>query len=272
MQPLSSITAPPKNNDQPQQQVTSPCVDKDPRLQPLLQQGRIWQAGDHQQHSASSAETLSSGYPLLDQQLIGDGWQTGNLVELLYDRNGSGELRLLLPTLAKLSQQPRWILWVNPPHIPYAPALQAAGVDTSKILMVHSQSHQDQLWTLEQALKSGGCSAVLGWLGEVQDKSIRRLQVAASDSGALGFVFRPQQYRQNSSSAPYRICLHPTNKGVDITLIKRKNGWAMPTLQLALGEDQLLHRQPKTDSQFQASNLAKPQQPDSQSPHLRLVR
>ena len=266
MQPLSST-------NQPHQAPPSQP------LQPLLEQGRIWQAGDHQHYTPDHSETLSSGYPLLDQQLVGDGWQAGNLIELLYDKHGSGELRLLLPTLAKLSQQPRWLIWVNPPHIPYAPALQAAGVDTSKILMVHSQSHQDQLWTLEQALKSGGCSAVLGWLGNVADKSIRRLQVAASDSGCLGFLFRPQQYRQHSSSAPYRICLHPTESGVDVTLMKRKNGWAMPTLQLPLGEEQLLHRPPKT------APKQKPKQPSKQQPqkqpksesnnqrlHLRLVR
>ena len=73
--------------------------------------------------------------------------------------SGLGELKLLLPVLKTLSRQARWIAWVNPPFIPYAPALKAAGVDIDKILLIHPKNHKDALWALERATQSGTCSA-----------------------------------------------------------------------------------------------------------------
>ncbi|OMH32609.1 translesion DNA synthesis-associated protein ImuA [Motiliproteus sp. MSK22-1] len=215
------------------------------QLNNLLKQGRVWparqnQATQNRNRQRHSPQYLSSGYPEIDQQLIGDGWQPGNLVELLYAKEGCGELRLLLPLLATLSLNEKWIIWVDPPHIPYAPALATAGIDINKILMVYSNTWQDRIWTLEQALKSGSCSAVLGWLPAKQEKAIRRLQIAASEGGTLGFLFRPLHCRDESSSAPYRLSLESRPDGIDITLIKRKNGWTMPTQRLKLGEEILL--------------------------------
>ena len=37
--------------------------------------------------------------------------------------------------------------------LPYAPALAAAGVDVSRVLLVHPKNHQEQLWATEQALE-----------------------------------------------------------------------------------------------------------------------
>ncbi len=240
MQP-SHLANPENGRYQHQQQGSQGAAQPtNTELQRLLDQGAVWPARQAGHGDSGQAETLASGYPELDQQLVGGGWQPGNLVELLYAETGCGELRLLLPLLARLSRNDRWLIWVDPPHIPYAPALAAAGIDTGKILMVHTRNRQDRLWTLEQALKSGASSAVLGWLPASPGKAIRRLQVAAAESGSLGFLFRPQHCRQQSSCAPYRLCLEPRSAGVGVSLLKRKQGWAMPTQVLSLGEEQLL--------------------------------
>ena len=64
----------------------------------------------------------------LDGQLPGGGWPDSGLVELLPNESGIGELRLLMPALAKLSREARWIAWIAPPYLPYAPALASAGI------------------------------------------------------------------------------------------------------------------------------------------------
>ncbi|MFC6671004.1 hypothetical protein [Marinobacterium aestuariivivens] len=61
----------------------------------------------------------------------GGGWQAGNLVEVLYDTEGCGELRLLLPLLAQAPAD-RWVLWVDPPIFPMRrrsrrPAFRSSG-------------------------------------------------------------------------------------------------------------------------------------------------
>ena len=48
---------------------------------------------------------------------------------------------------------------------------------------------------MEQALKSGTCSALLGWLDprHVTPQVLRRLQLAARSGGTLAFLFRPER-------------------------------------------------------------------------------
>ena len=89
-------------------------------LDTVLQHPGIWR-GDQLAHSG--VETLPTGFAELDEQLPGGGWPRGALTEILIEREGIGELRLLLPALVHASQQSGWLAWVAPPHVPYAPAL-----------------------------------------------------------------------------------------------------------------------------------------------------
>jgi len=115
---------------------------------------------------------IPTGFTDLDAVLPGGGWPKGALTEILSEpgsafvreSRGNGALWLTMPALAQLSQQPRWLTWIAPPHIPYAPALTNMGVDLAKVLLVHPKTPADTLWALEQALRSGTCSAVLVWL------------------------------------------------------------------------------------------------------------
>jgi len=204
-------------------------------LDQLLQQGAVWRG--REAASEASVATLSSGHAQLDQWLPGGGWQSGNLVEVLYDTEGCGELRLLLPLLAAAPKD-RWIIWVDPPHIPYAPVLKAAGVALERLLLVRSTSRRDRLWCLEQALKSGCCAAVLGWVPGGEAKVLRRLQLAAAAGGSLGFVFRPTDCRDQNSPAPYRLLLESEQDGasVGVSVLKRKGGWPLSRRVLPLDE------------------------------------
>jgi protein ImuA len=201
-------------------------------LEQLLEQGAVWRASNIV--SEPCAEGLSSGHDELDLMLNGQGWQPGSLVEVLYDTEGCGELRLLLPLLA--ASKERWVLWVDPPHIPYAPALKAAGVALDRLLLVRSNSRRDRLWCLEQALKSGCCSAVLGWLGDVPQQALRRLQVAATQGQGLGFIFRPTACREQHSAASYRLLLEPEQAAdtLAVSVLKRRGGWPLSRRVLSL--------------------------------------
>ena len=55
----------------------------------------------------------------------GGGWPTGARTEILSGRAGIGELQLVLPALAALSWAGKRVVWLAPPHLPYAPALAA---------------------------------------------------------------------------------------------------------------------------------------------------
>lgn len=204
-------------------------------LEQLMQQGHIWR-GD-QPSTADGQSTLASGYPELDQMLDG-GWRAGNLVALQYSTEGSGELRLLLPLLARLSQQPRWIVWIDPPFIPYAPALVEAGIELSRVLLIHTRRQQDPLWVMEQALQCGSCSAVLGWIEPRDARHVRRLQLAAAQQQTLGLLLHHTPSTL-TTAACYRLQLQPARRGSTLTLHKRRHNWPLPERRLDLGQHRL---------------------------------
>jgi hypothetical protein len=206
-------------------------------VQTLLSHPDLWRAG----HIEANVPAIATGYPQLDAQLADRGWPRAGLIELLNTQTGIGELRLLGPALALLSQELRWLVWVNPPHIPYAPGLAALGIDIAKVLLVHPKTHAEMLWSVEQALKSGTSSAVLAWLDETKlvARDIRRFKLAAKRGTTLAVLFRPEAAAEQPSAAELRILMRAETAldGLSLEILKRRGGW--PTGQLRL---QLHHR------------------------------
>src|ERR1051326_2519764 len=106
-------------------------------LDHILERHSVWRGG----RLSASASATPTGFEALDRELPGGGWPRGTLTELLVGRAGIGELRLVLPALAALSWAGRRIAWLAPPHLPYAPALAAGGLDRSEEQTSELQSH-----------------------------------------------------------------------------------------------------------------------------------
>jgi hypothetical protein len=187
----------------------------------VLQHPGIWR-GDRL--AQMGVETLLTGYAELDEQLPGGGWPRGALTEILLEREGIGELRFLLPALARISAKSEWQAWVAPPHVPYAPALSIAGVNLKQLLIAKPQSATDAWWTAEQALRSGACSAVLAWLSMPDERRMRRLQLGAESGGAWGVLFRSASAAQERSTAALRLRLEATSNGLAVHILKRRGG------------------------------------------------
>ena len=189
----------------------------------------------------------ASGFPALDAALHDGGWPAAGLSELLIGTPGIGELRLLLPALARLSRdEARWIVWVAPPFLPYAPALANAGVVLNKVLLVHPPQGE-ALWAAERALKGGAASAVLAWLPEAAlgTGTLRRLQLAAQTGRAWATLFRPVGAARQPSMAELRIRVEsePSALGdhLALSILKRRGGWAAPRMSLTLKQAPLRH-------------------------------
>jgi len=172
--------------------------------------------------------TVSTGFRRLDERLPGGGWPLSSLVEILVPAAGVGEIRLLIPALCALSaarvDNPRWIAWLGPPHLPYAPALADAGLDPSRTLVIRPRAGLDLLWAMEQALRSGACAAVLGWAGATSDQALRRLSLAAAEGQSIGFLFRPPCHRSEASPAALRLLLAARENGLDVEILKSRGG------------------------------------------------
>ena len=196
----------------------------DPRLERLLAHPALWRAG-----SAARVPVWPSGFALLDAGLPGGGWPRSGLIEILPARFGQGELQLMLPALAALTSrsEARWCVWVAPPLQPFAPALAAAGMALTRLLIVRAPPHARRaaaLWAFEQALGSGACDGVLAWVKDAPARQIRRLQLAAQRGNALGVLFRPRESAREASPAMLRVALEPRRGGVRVTLLKSRGG------------------------------------------------
>ena len=201
----------------------------------------IWRGDDTP--PAVSMSGLSSGFEALDRLLPGGGWPRGALTEIIVPQEGIGALSLLMPALARLSRSRRWLAWVSPPHIPYAPALAHAGIDLSRVLLVRPKARTDGLWALEQTLRAGTCGAVMAWPAKtLTPRELRRLQLAAEEGNSWGVLFRMDKAaEQQSTPAALRLRLEATDHGLAVHILKRRGAWATGPVHLDLGRALALH-------------------------------
>lgn len=106
-------------------------------LDALLDERRVWKG---RQQSTPQVSPHPSGHAALDSALPTGGWPASALTEILIPANGSGELRLLWPSLARLSGIGERIVLVAPPYIPYPQAWLAAGVDLRQLVVIEAST------------------------------------------------------------------------------------------------------------------------------------
>jgi hypothetical protein len=196
-------------------------------LADILADARVWKLKDAS--AAPARPVWSTGRSSLDARLPGGGWPTASLIEVLLDESGLGEVQLFLPALVACqhrtgTEDSPWIVFIAPPHEPYAPALAQQGIELGRLLVVRPNSATEALWAAEQALSSGVCAAVLLWLKGTDDRWLRRLKLAAEAGGALGVLFRPGRHRFESSPASLRLLMTQGEHETCLDLIKVQGG------------------------------------------------
>jgi hypothetical protein len=179
----------------------------------------IWRGSDI---ARTACPGIATGFAALDAELPGGGWPRGALTEILPQHEGIGELRILGPALAQLAAQGKFIAWIAPPYLPYAPALAAAGIGLERIVIVKTVKDSDSLWAAEQALRSAACGGVLVWPRDIRFAQLRRLQLAAEGGRCLAVLFRPTQAAREPSPAALRIALATAAGGLALSILKRR--------------------------------------------------
>jgi protein ImuA len=193
----------------------------------LAQLPGVWRGGELEN---VVHPVVATGHVGLDRELPGGGWPTGTLSEVLHDGAGIGEVSFLAGALARASAAERLIAWVNPPYLPYAPALANSGLALERCLVVRPANREDALWAAEQALKSGACGAVLFWIdpstrlrasGE-EYAALRRLQMAAESGRAMAVLFRSTASERHSTPAHLRVVLAREGAALKVRIPKRR--------------------------------------------------
>lgn len=256
-------------------ETSQPGAQRSPHSEPLSLQRLLAERADlwrGQVETSALADGIMTGFAALDQALPWRGWPLHGLIEILTDEPGAG-LALIMPTLARLGglsvepqaapsdQQPAlhrrhrqdrlrneppkpgWLLLVNPPLIPYAPALAAQGLDLDRLMVIDAPGQG--AWVMEQGLRLGGCDIVVAWTASEsgrcsrdQDAAwttsvLRRLQLAAQSGSTLALLMRPAVAAEQSSPASLRLDCQPGVEGLRVSLRKLRGGCAGGHLHLA---------------------------------------
>jgi hypothetical protein len=186
-------------------------------LADLLQRQAVWRGG-----AVPAMPAAPTGYAELDAGLPGGGWPIGGLVEVLCHAEGIGELQVVLPALAALTAAGHRIAWLAPPHLPYAPALRAAGVRLEQLTVIRAPGRRDALWAAEQALRARSFHALLLWLPRASYAELRRLAVAAQAGPGFVLAFRPPEAACEPSPAVLRLALAAGEGQVAVQILKRR--------------------------------------------------
>lgn len=198
--------------------------------QPDLPSG-VWRASEQ---DSANVRTSCTGYDPLNEWLPGAGWPLGNLIEILTDAPGSGELGLIAPALVQLPTK-RPIVLLNPPGVPNTASWQQWQIASERLWWLAPKTLSDSWWSAETVLRSQAFAALLAWIDPIDDHALRRLHSCAQSSQTLVFVFRPQTAAQHFSPCPLRLLLKPDPDGaLSVTLLKSKGRKPAIPIVLAL--------------------------------------
>lgn len=81
----------------------------------------------------------------------------------------------------------------------------AAARDCGPLVVVRPSRDEDEIWAIDQALRSPGVAAVVAWPERVTATTMRRWQLAARSGGAVGLLVRPPRSRREPSWAEARV-------------------------------------------------------------------
>jgi protein ImuA len=172
-----------------------------------LRHPAVWCASDE---LPAHHTCIPTGHAALDAALPGGGWPVGEMTELLTDCCGHGELSLLLPLMVNAANTTNageaesrdgWLAWIAPPYAPGLSALAAAGLHTSRLLVIEAGTAGERAWSLRQALRSAACTVVVGWLDRIDSAMLRRLQLAVREAAIPLILFRPTCEARSASPA-----------------------------------------------------------------------
>lgn len=185
------------------------------------------------------AAVVSSGFRSLDAILLDGGIRRGSLVEWLVpcgigegaivsSGSASGGITLACAvavrglcgrpfapsTVIVVDRQGRF----HPPAVfPWmgiagGGASQAGGPSGDgrcRLIVVRPSKDDDEAWAIDQALRCPGVAAVVAWPRRIHPTSMRRWQLAARSSGAVGLIARKAEDRREPSWAQVRLAVAP---------------------------------------------------------------
>jgi protein ImuA len=155
----------------------------------------------------SAGKCVSTGFDALDRLLVNGGLKRGSLIEWTGSGEGSGAATLALRVAANVLRQDGTFVVIDKAGEFYPVAVADLGIPLERTIVVRPESRTDALWAWEQSLRCPGVAVTFGWIDAIDDRVLRRLQLAVETGGEFGFLLRSPNGRSGASWAATRICV-----------------------------------------------------------------
>lgn len=173
------------------------------------------------------ADVAPTGFASLDRLLPAGGVRRGSLVECLAGGEASGAAALACAVACRLASDgdragdtASAIVvvdrkgWFHPPAVlDWLRQRGASGWHAARLVVARPAHDADELWAIDQALRCRGVAAVVSWPRAIHSTAMRRWQLAARASLAVGLFVRPFVARREPSWAEARIAVTPRPGG-----------------------------------------------------------
>jgi protein ImuA len=168
-----------------------------PRLAELRERIARIESGERR-----SRGVLPFGLEAIDRKVPGGGLALGALHEVAGGGNGAvhGAAASLFAAgiAARTSGQ---VLWCVTRADLFAPALSQAGLHPDRVIYAEVGDEKAVLACMEEGLRHGGLSAVVGELARLPMVASRRLQLCAEESGTIALAIR--RWRRMAEAADF---------------------------------------------------------------------
>ncbi len=216
------------------------------------------------QLKAGQGNAFATRLPELDQLAPLGGFARGAVHELLCEssHHQAFSVALLLAQAASTSDDPLStnpttlklpaptpnlqitspIVWCDPTHQLYPPALAAAGVPLNRLFILQPKTPADLIWAIAESLRCKGVGATVAAVSHLSRIQARRLQLAAESGGGAGILLRPLGPASTNYAAATRWLVTPargtkTVQRWNVQLIHGHGGQLNKTILLEMSRE-----------------------------------
>jgi hypothetical protein len=209
---------------------------------PLLQDLRDRIRGLEGLRSRSAERAVvPTGFPAFDRLLAGGGLPRGALTEWRSEADGGGAMTLSLAVIAHVIRSSGTVVVIDAAREFYPVAAAQIGVPLDRTVVVRPDDHNGALWAWEESLRFPGVAVTVGRIGDVNDKVVRRLQLAIEAGDGLGFLVRQPGAPTGAAWGATRVCVESLpgqvgSRWVRVRVTRGQAGAATATADVEMGD------------------------------------
>ena len=144
--------------------------------------------------AGEARECLPFGVDAIDRRLAGGGLAVPGLHEIAgagpAGSDDAAATLFLAGIAARLGGGKGILLWALSRRDLFAPGLALAGLGPARVLYAECRNDDEALAVMEEGLRHGGLTAVVGEVGRVAMAATRRLQLASEEGGTAALMLK----------------------------------------------------------------------------------